>query len=41
MELESFSTADVAMFVIEVEKEGKSCSVKILVFPETAVKTSE
>jgi hypothetical protein len=23
------------MFVIEVEKEGKSCVVEILVFPET------
>jgi hypothetical protein len=35
MKIEPFSTAEVAVFVIEVEKEGKWCIVKILVFPET------
>lgn len=35
MKIKSFSTAEVAMFVIKVEKKGKWCLVKILVFPET------
>jgi hypothetical protein len=35
MKIEMFSTAEVAMFVIEVEKEGKYCIVKLPVFSQT------